>query len=150
MGGSESCRPRDWILLVQGAVWAQEFLKAPLGILICSPGGEPLLRPVASCNSQGNKYLKGGEVSQASLGNSWDWTQMFGTLGLAFPSTLCYQHSTRCVESNLEHTLQTSASVYIICFLIVPLHLNSLSFLIYKRGVIIPLLPHLRLSLRIE
>ena len=135
---------------MQGAVWAREFLKAPLGILMCSPGSEPLIRPMASFNSQGNKHLKGGEVSQASLGNSWDQTQMFGTLGLAFPCTLRYQHSIRCVGSNLEHTLQASALVYIICFLRVPLLLNVLSFLISKRGVIIPLLPHLRLSLRIE
>lgn len=115
-----------------------------------SPGGEPLIHPMASFRSQGNKHLQGGEVSQAIAGKSWDQTQMFGTLGLRIPSSLCEQHSLRCVGSNLEHTLQASALVYIIYFLRVLLFFPVLSLFSSKRGIIIPLLPHLRVSLRSE
>lgn len=68
MGESESSSPRVWILLLQGVVWAWEFLKAPLVILMCSPSGEPLIHPMVSFSSEGNKHLKGGEVLQASFG----------------------------------------------------------------------------------
>lgn len=67
MGESESSSPGVWILLLQDVVWAWEFLDAPLVILICSPNGEPLIHPMVSFSSEGNKHLK-GEVLQASFG----------------------------------------------------------------------------------